>query len=262
MATTTITLPVPGSRARWLAAGLAGGLLVAAIASPAFAPRPILGVDANGTPPEHTISVTGTGRVVISPDVADLRVGVSVSRPTVKAAREAAAESMSKVVAALKKLGIADADIQTTILSLQPVYDYSTNTNPPRLTGYQLQNSVAVTVRDLDKVGDAIDNSLAAGATTFDGVSFRVDDPAKAEAQAREAAMAQAKAKAETLAKGAGVSLAGVASISETAAPVPYPMYYARDAAGVAAPDKSVPTPVEAGTNEVTVTVAVSFLIR
>jgi uncharacterized protein YggE len=74
--------------------------------------------------------------------------------------------------------------------------------------------------------------------------------------------MAQAKAKAETLAKGAGVSLAGVASISETSAPIPYPMYYARDAAGVAAPDKSVPTPVEAGTNEVTVTVAVSFLIR
>jgi uncharacterized protein YggE len=261
MATTTITLPVPGSHARWLALGLAGGILVAAIASPALGPHTVLGVDSS-TPPEHTISVTGTGRVVISPDVADLRVGVSVSRPTVKAAREAAAESMTKVVAALKKLGIADADIQTTILSLQPVYDYSTNSNPPRLTGYQLQNAVAVTVRNLDKVGDAIDDSLAAGATTFDGVSFRVEDPAKAEAQAREAAMAQAKSKAETLAKGAGVSLAGVASISETAAPTPWPVYYARDAIGGAAPDKSVPTPVQPGTNEVMVTVAVSYLIR
>jgi uncharacterized protein YggE len=262
MASTTIILPLPGARTRWLAIGLAGGALVAAIASPAFAPRPILGVDANGTPPEHTISVTGTGRVVISPDIADLRVGVMVNRPTVKAARQAAAESMTKVVDALKKLGIADKDIQTTILSLQPVYDYSTNSNPPRLTGYQLSNSVAVTVRDLDKVGDAIDNTLAAGATTFDGVTFRVDDPAKAEAQAREAAMAQAKAKAETLAKGAGVSLGGVATISETASPIPYPMYYGRDSAGAAAPDKAVSTPVEAGTNEVTVTVAVSFLIR
>ena len=64
---------------------------------------------------------------------------------------------MTKVVDALKKLGIADKDIQTTTISLQPVYDYSTNTNPPRLTGYQLNNAVAVTVRDLDKVGDAID---------------------------------------------------------------------------------------------------------
>ena len=161
---------------------------------------------------------------------------------------------MTKVVDALKKLGIADKDIQTTTISLQPVYDYSTNTNPPRLTGYQLNNAVAVTVRDLDKVGDAIDGSLAAGATTFDGVTFRVEDPAKAEQQAREAAMAQAKSKAETLAKGAGVAIGGVASISETASPVPYPVYYARDAAGVAAPDKSTPTPVETGTNEVTVT--------
>ncbi len=259
MATTTITLPVPGSRARWLALGLAAGALVAAIASPAFAPRPIYGLDANGNAPEHLISVTGTGRVVISPDVADLRVGVSATKPTVKAARDTAAASMTRVVAALKKLGIADADIQTTVLSLQPIYDYSTNSNPPRLTGYQLSNSVSVTVRNLDKVGDAIDDALAAGATSFDGVTFRVDDPAKAEAQARQAAMAQAKSKAETLAKGAGVSLGAVASISETSAPIPYPVYYAQ-AAG-AALDKSIPTPVEAGTNEVTVTVAVSYLI-
>ena len=139
MASTTITLPIPGSRTRWLALGLAGGALIAAIASPAFAPRPIYGVGTDGTTPEHTISVSGTGRVVISPDVADLRVGVRVNRPTVKAAREAAAESMTKVVEALKKLGIADKDIQTATISLQPVYDYSTNTNPPRLTGYQLK---------------------------------------------------------------------------------------------------------------------------
>jgi uncharacterized protein YggE len=260
MSTTTITLRLPGPRARWVALGLATGALAAAIAYPVFAPRQILGVDTNGTTPEHTISVTGTGRVVISPDVADLRVGVMVTKPTVKAARESAAVAMTRVVAALKKLGIADKDIQTTILSLQPVYDYSTSTNPPRLTGYTLSNSVAVTVRDLDKVGDAIDDSLAAGATTFDGVTFRVDDPAKAEAQARDAAMAQAKAKADTLAKAAGVSIVGVASVSETASPIPYPVYYAAPAAG-AATDKSVATPVETGSNEVTVTVSVSYLI-
>lgn len=261
MSTTTITLRLPGSRARWVALGLATGALAAAVAYPAFAPRQIYGVDTNGTAPEHTISVTGTGRIVISPDVADLRVGVAATKPTVKAARQTAAESMTKVVAALKKLGIDDKDIQTTILSLQPVYDYSNGTNPPRLTGYTLTNSVAVTVRNLDKVGDAIDDSLAAGATTFDGVTFRVDDQAKAEAQARDAAMVQAKAKADTLAKAAGVSIVGVASISETSAPIPYPIYSgALNAAGAAA-DKSVATPVETGTNEVTVTVAVSYLI-
>ena len=217
MPPTTITLTLPTERLRWLGVGLAVGLLVAAIASPVFAPRTALAAD--DTKPEHTISVSGTGRVVISPDIADLRLGVSVTKPTVKAARAAAAEQMTKVIAALKKLGIADADLQTSGLSLQPVYDYRNNVNPPKLVGYTLSNGVSVTVRDLDKIGDAIDDGLAAGATTLDGVTFRVDDPAKAQEQARKQAMAQAKAIADTLSSGAGVSITGVASISEIQRP-------------------------------------------
>ena len=178
MQPTTITFTIPTARIRWIGVGLAIGLIVAAVASPVFAPRNALA--ATDQTPEHTISVSGTGRVVISPDIADLRLGVSVTKPTVKAARAAAAESMNRVVAALKKLGIADADLQTSGLSLQPVYDYSNNGNPPKLTGYTLSNGVSVTIRDLDKIGDAIDDGLAAGATTLDGVTFRVDDPAKA----------------------------------------------------------------------------------
>jgi hypothetical protein len=257
MRPTTITVNLPTSPVRWLGIGLAVGLLVAAIASPAFAPRPALAAD--DTTREHTISASGTGRVIISPDVADLRLGVSVTKPTVKAARAAAADSMAKVIAALKKLGIADADLQTTGLSLQPVYDYSNNGNPPKLTGYTLSNSVAVTVRDLDKIGDAIDDGLAAGATTLDGVTFRVDDPAKAQEQARKQAMTQAKAIADTLASSAGVSITGVSSISETSGPMPYPVFYGADRAAAVAAD--TPTPVQVGTNEVTVTVSVVYLI-
>ena len=257
MPPTSITLTLPSSRTRWLGIGLAIGLLVAAIASPAFAPRATLAAD--NTPPEHSISVSGTGRVIISPDVADLRLGVSVTKPTVKAARAAAAASMTKIMAALKKLGIADADLQTSGLSLQPVYDYSNNSNPPKLTGYTLSNGVSVTIRDLDKIGDAIDDGLAAGATTLDGVTFRVDDPAKAQERARKQAMTQAKAIADTLASTAGVSITGVASISETSGPTPYPVYYdAGRAAGIAA---DAATPINVGTNEVTVTVSVVYLI-
>lgn len=258
MRTITIALPSLGSRTRWLAAGLAIGLLVAGMASPVFAPRPTLAVDPADTP-EHTISVNGTGRVVVSPDLADLRLGVSVTKPTVKAARATAATSMTAVIAALKGLGIADKDIQTSMLSLQPVYDYSNNGNPAKLTGYTLSNTVAVTVRDLDKVGDAIDKGLAAGATTLDGVTFRVEDQAAAEQQARQQAMTEARARADTLATGSGVTITGVASISETSAPVPYPVDFGgARAAGVA---QDVATPVETGTNEVVVTVAVSYLI-
>ena len=258
MPPTTITLTLPTERLRWLGVGLAVGLLVAAIASPVFAPRTALAAD--DTKPEHTISVSGTGRVVISPDIADLRLGVSVTKPTVKAARAAAAEQMTKVIAALKKLGIADADLQTSGLSLQPVYDYRNNANPPKLVGYTLSNGVSVTVRDLDKIGDAIDDGLAAGATTLDGVTFRVDDPAKAQEQARKQAMAQAKAIADTLSSGAGVSITGVASISESSGPMPYPIYYDGARAGALAAEDAA-TPVNVGTNEVIVTVSVVYLI-
>jgi uncharacterized protein YggE len=257
MPRTSITLTLPETRVRWLAAGLAAGMLVAVIAGPAFAPRSILAADP-ANPPEHTISVTGTGRVVVTPDIADIRLGVTVTSPTVKAARESAAASMTAVIAALKKLGIADKDLQTTGLSLQPNYTYPNGGGSPRLNGYTLSNSLSVTIRDLNKIGDAVDNALAAGATTLDGIAFRVDDPAKAEQQARSEALSQAKAKADTLASGAGVRITGVASISETVAPVPYPMYFGA-AAGMVAKDSA--TPVQVGTNEVVVTVAVSYLI-
>ena len=258
--TISIPLPVLGSRARWLAVGLAIGMLVAVAAGPLLSVRSTFATNPTGTMPEHTISVSGTGHIVLTPDIADLRLGVSSTAKTVKSARSLAAQSMTAVIASLKGLGIADKDIQTTILSLQPTYDYSTNTNPPRLTGYQLSNSIAVTVRDLGKLGDAIDNALAAGATSLDGVSFRVDNQAAAELQARQAAMDEAKAKAKTLADAAGIAITGVASISETIAPVPYPVYYGYAAAG-APSAKDVQTPVEAGSTEVTVTVAVVYLI-
>lgn len=254
----TVTLRLPGPRVRWTAAGLLAGLLVAVtIAAPTVAPRPSLAAGAaSGT--EHTITVTGTGTVVVSPDIADVRLGVVITKPTVKAARETAAEAMTRVVAALKQLGIADKDIQTTTVSLQPAYDYSTQSSPPRITGYTLANGVAVTVRDIDKTGDVIDGSIAAGATSVDGVTFRVDDPAKAQEQARTDAMDQAKASADTFAKAAGVSITGVASVSEVAAPVPYPVY--AGAAGAPAAD-GAKTPIQPGTSDVTITVTVAYLI-
>lgn len=255
----TVTLRLPGPRVRWTAAGLITGLLVAAtIAGPALSPRSSLAAGATSDN-EHTITVTGSGTVVVSPDIADVRLGVVVTKPTVKAARETAAEAMTRVIAALKKLGIADKDIQTTTVSLQPVYDYSTQTNPPKITGYNLANGVAVTIHNLDETGDVIDDSLAAGATSLDGVTFRVDDPAKAQQQARTDAMNEAKASADTLAKSAGVSITGVASISEASTPVPYPVYYGV-AAGAPAAD-SVKTPVQPGTSDVTITVTVAYLI-
>lgn len=252
----SITLPVPGARGAWLTVGLLTGLLGAVVAGPLLSIRPTLAADP-ATTPEHTISVTGTGQIILTPDTADLRLGVSSTAGTVKAARATAASAMTAVIASLRKLGIAERDIQTTTLSLQPTYDYSATTKPPRVTGYTLANAVAVTIRNLDTLGDAIDGALAAGATSLDGVAFRVADQAAAESQARQAAMTEAAATAKVLADAAHVSITGVASISESVAPVPYPVYF-NAMAGVA---KDASTPVMAGSTEVSVTVAVVYLI-
>ena len=257
---TTVTIPTLGPRARLIAVGIGVSLFLAATSAPALTPRPTLAVDS--TTPEHTISVSGTGTVTLKPDVADLHLGVLITRQTVKAAQADAASAMTKVIAALKALGIADKDIQTSNVSLQPAYDYSSNSNPPRITGFHMSNSVTVTVRDLAKLGDAIDNGLAAGATSLDGVNFRVDDETAAEAQARQAAMAEAKSKAQTLATAAGVSISGVASISETSAPMPYPIMYSGGAPAAAVDGSKVATPIQAGTTDVTITVAVTYLIN
>ena len=244
----------PGSRPAWLALGMIGGLVLAVVLGPALTPRPAQGVD--DQEPDRTISVTGTGTVTLVPDVADLHVGVVVQRPKVKDAREAAAAAMQGVIKALRDAGVAERDIRTTTLSLQPVYDYNTDGSAPRITGYELRNGVVATIRDLDRLSDAVDGALAGGGTTLDGITFRVDDPTGPEAQARTQAMKAARAKADALASAAGVTIIGVASISEQSSPAPWPVPYAG-----AARAEDAATPIMPGTSDVMVTVSVVYLI-
>lgn len=252
-----------GRRAGWLAIVAAAGLLVGLVAGPvlagALAPTraPVYAPGASDQPPEHTIAVVGSGKVTVVPDQGTIRLGVLIERPTAKAARNDAAAAMTKVVDAIRKLGIADKDIATSAISLSPVYDYTATPSTPKIRGYQLQNIVTVTVRDITKLGDVLDNGVAAGATSVEGISFDVADRAAAESKAREAAVKDAKAKAQTLADGVGVRITGVASMSES---VSTPVWYDKSfAAGAVAPNAA--TPVLTGTTDVTITVSVSFLI-
>ncbi len=144
------------------------------------------------------------------------------------------------------------------LLSVQPRYDYREN-KPPTLTGYELANVVEVTVRDLARLGDVVDGTLGAGATSMDGLSFRIADPTDAEREARVLAMAQARARADVLAEAAGLTIDGVAEVVEGVAgqpPGPRPkaerMMMAAD----------VSTPVEAGSLEVAVGVTVTYRAR
>lgn len=203
---------------------------------------------------DRTISVTGHGRISAVPDVADVRVGVVVTRPTVGEARRTAAELAGRVLAAVRTIGVEAADIQTETLAVQPEYDYVES--GPRLKGQQVSHRYAITVRDLAALAAVIDDALAAGATNLDGVSFRHHDAAAAERAARIAAMADARARAELLATEAGVAVGEVVSIAEVdgvAPPRPMPM------AKLAMAEAS--TPVEAGAIEVEAAVAVVYRI-
>ena len=201
-----------------------------------------------------TIVVSATGRVAVDPDAADLRLGVSIARPTVEAALVAAAEAMTAILAAVLAAGVERRDVRTTLLAVQPRYDYRDGKSPV-LTGYDLNNVVEVSVRDLSILGGVIDGALTAVATSLDGLSFRVDDPRSAERAARTAAVAEARARADVLAEAAGVAISGVSDIVEAGPPPVWPV--AKAARMALAADAA--TPVEAGTTEIAVTVTVTF---
>jgi uncharacterized protein YggE len=241
----------------WLAAGALTGVLTVVLAGPALAPVRA-GADDN-QPTEHTVSVTGVGTVKAKPDVADATVGVRVQRDRARDAEVDAAAAMTKVVEALKAQGIAEDDIQTVTLSLSPVYNY--NRDPAVLVGYEAVNIVSITIRDLAKAGQTIDAAVDAGATEIGDISFRLEDQAAVEAQAREAAMVDAKSKADALAKAGGVSITGVITITEQSAPMPTAIPYAAEAADASGREARPTTPVLGGDVELIVTVAVVYSI-
>ena len=213
----------------------------------------------NGTDPAKGITVSGVGKVTLTPDLATISLGVQTQAGKAAAAQASASAAMTKIIAAIKGLGVADKDIATQWVSLSPQYDYSSNgSTPPKVVGYQANQSLSIKVRKIDDSGAIIDAAITAGATQVGGISFSVSDPAAATAQARTAAVADAKARAKALADAAGVSLGSAISITETSAPsvVPYP--YADKSGALAG---GVSTPIQVGTTEVEVSVQVVFAI-
>jgi len=239
---------------RTLGAGAIGALIVA-VAVLALRPGPVAGAPATDTTPaQHTITVSGSGIVTIVPDVARINLGVTINKSSVKSVREAAAIAMNDIIAAVKALGVAEADIQTTNISLNPQYGSG---SAPKIVGYQISEQIVVTVRDLDKAGDVVDAAAAKGANTVNGISFESGDPVKAQNDARAAAVAAARTSAQAMAAAGNVSLGGVISITD--ASPSFPIWYGGARAGAIG---DMATPVEPGTQDLTATVTVVFAIN
>ena len=209
---------------------------------------------------EKTVQVTGTGMVTGTPDVVVLSVGVSVERDSVKQARADAAEAMTRVIESLKGNGILDEDIQTQHFSIHQQYDYIKGRREFR--GYRVTNTASAKIRDLNIVGDVIDDAAEAGGdlVQINSIQFTVDDPTSLKMQARVAAMGDAQTKARTLATEGGVTLGKPISISEPGdfyAPYPAGLEFA-----FAADAEAVATPIQSGQLQITVTVNVIYEIE
>ena len=207
------------------------------------------------------IAVCGHGKATAKPDQARISIGVFATAPSAQGARDQAAHVMNDVLAALKNSGVADQDIQTGYISLQPQYSYDGGS--PRMVGYSATNSVTATVRVVENAGKVIDAVTNRGGNNIliNGIQFSNGDPAQARVAAEKDAVADAKRQAEQVAASAGESLGQAMSIQVGgcgSAPQP-PIYYA---SAKGASDSSTSTPIQPGQLDVIVDVAVVYALR
>lgn len=229
-------------------------LLLAAAALPAIAsaqvPAPLL----EGT----RLDVVATGEVTRVPDIARISAGVVTQAPTAVAALSANSAQMTRVIAALRRAEVAERDIQTNAVSLNPNYRYAEN-QPPVLTGYQASNQVTIRFRDIASGGIILDTLVREGANQINGPSLEIDKPALALDEARVLAVRTARARAEVYARAAGLRVVRILSISESGGdyrPPPPPMAEMRMMSADAA------TKIVPGEQAVAVSASVSFELR
>ena len=243
------------ARRRMLVAGALSALLLSASA-PAFA-------DEVKRPKAGVISVSGEGVASVAPDMAVISLTVLREARTAREALDANNEAMTDVLASMKAEGIAERDLQTGAFSIQPRWFYPANKDgqneEPRITGYTVNNTLTVRIRDLSRLGDILDTSVSLGVNQGGNVVFTNDDQETIRETARLDAVAKARAKAEAMTGALGVGLGRITQISENsyAAP-PVPMARAEMAMMAKSADS---VPMASGENDYRVTVSVTWEI-
>lgn len=225
-----------------------------AIAQPAPPPHQMM-------MPADVVTVSGTGRATVTPDRFSFTAGVQTVSKTVD---EAVAENnrrTSAAIAALKKAGAADKDIQTSNFSIYPQQDYSQG-SLPRILGYQVSNNITVRSDKIADAGKYLGVAINAGVNTASAINFEVSDPARGRDQGLRAAFDDARAKATLLAQSAGRTLGRAIMISEGMQQSPPPQPYPMRAMAMEAKAVSQDVPVESGSEELTFTLTVTFELR
>ncbi|HTG46537.1 MAG TPA: SIMPL domain-containing protein [Actinomycetota bacterium] len=206
-----------------------------------------------GTTDQRTVTVSGTATISAKPDQADVSLGVHTQAGSAQDAMDQNAAKMNAVLAALKKLGIGDADLATTNVSLDPVWSSNGNS----IVGYQADNEIDVTVHDMGRVGTVIDTAVGAGANLAGGITFSLSDQNQGVNEALAKAVQDARGKADAMAAAADAQVGQVVKMEQTSNPGPQP-YAERVAFGAAA---TAPTPVNPPTIQTDVTVSVTWAL-
>jgi uncharacterized protein len=191
------------------------------------------------------VTVVGTGSANVTPDRASFAFGTLSQAATANAALAASSQSVARVIAALRKAGLAQADIQTADVALSP----RMNDNGDAIVGYTASNTVTATIKTLGDAGDVVDAAVNAGANQVSGPNLLASDQDAAYRAALKSAVAQARAKAETLAEAANGTLGKVTALVEGSGAMPLPMAGAKDSA----------VPIEPGTQRIEASVSVTF---
>ena len=226
---------------------LAAFIATSALAQPQ-APQPI-----------ESVTVSGNGRAIVTPDRFTFQVGVQTVSATVDDAVTENNRRVAAVIAALKKAGAQDRDIQTSQFTIHPQQDYQEG-KLPRILGYQVTNTISVRSTKVNDAGRLLGIAVAAGVNTSSGINFEVSDPARGRDQGLKAAFDDARAKAAVLAQAAGRNLGRAMEISEGQRFNEPPRPLARGMMMEAQANADVP--IESGTQEVMYTVTVTFELR
>jgi uncharacterized protein YggE len=216
------------------------------------------GEQPTGTESPRTISVNGSGVVEVTPDIARITVGVYTENEDAQEAVASNNEQSDAMIAGLTDAGIAESDIRTTNYSIWPRNDFGPNGEIVGTT-YVVDNSVQITVRDLDQIGDVLDAAVKSGANSIGGIQFDLSDREGAQQQAMVVAVDNARERAEVLAQAAGVEVGAVMTIQSYlggGTPVPFEKSLAvADAAGMGS------VPVAPGEMQIQVDVSVVYEI-
>lgn len=230
---------------------------LAAVALSACGPATIV---ANPAPPQRTLNVTGTGMVQMTPDIAYINIGVHTEAPVASDAVAQNNTQTQQVVNAIKAAGVDDKDIQTLNFSIYPNQQYDPQTNQQTGITYVVDNTVNVTVRKLDNLGDLLDATVQAGANSVNSIQFDVADKSDALKQARDAAVKDAQTQAQGLASAAGIKLGDVQTINfSNNIPSPVAESFGKGGGGFAA---AASVPVQSGQMTLTVNVSMTYEIK